>query len=354
MTDRSSEERSRFEKWWTAELLSGKTWTSADIDNMQLAWRAALEDRQEAAPDDCARYRHALEVIGECSKDGKSVNVAVLALYPPGVPSEATPSKENAPTLRIDKLIKRAYDTRGETMMVSADEMNFILDYYGGKPAAPMSIRFSGKKLKVAPTPEVQGTPKIDPNWPWTAEQIAAESAPVGTPQKETPPISEQVAVWRNLYPSAEFASVTAAVQGKEPQTFEQFWKVEKEALLARVVCRCSAGSTCDSSAVHVDKFAKEVFVSGEAAGRRSAITERIAVLKEAAAAQCDFCGGRFTYDKAPRTEPEHIERVYVCNYGEVQGWAHGGGYVEYLPCDAGRIWKAIAKCAELQEKTKP
>jgi len=76
MTDRSSEERSRFEK--------------------EVAARAALEDRQEAA----------LEAPWVCPTCGAMVignrvycfNCAERGLYTarPGVPSEATPSKENA------------------------------------------------------------------------------------------------------------------------------------------------------------------------------------------------------------------------------------------------------------------
>lgn len=95
------EKRSRFEKWARAELTddleyddSLMCYTDRSTDSAWEGWRAALEDRQEAAPEDYARYKHALEVIGCNSRDTKSADVAVLALYPAkvGVPSEATPS----------------------------------------------------------------------------------------------------------------------------------------------------------------------------------------------------------------------------------------------------------------------
>jgi len=61
MTDRSSEERSRFEKWWGQQSLLGverEPLAPLIYKNpfAQAAWdgwrnRAALEDRQEAAPE---------------------------------------------------------------------------------------------------------------------------------------------------------------------------------------------------------------------------------------------------------------------------------------------------------------
>jgi len=129
MTDRSSEERSRFEKWWTAEL-PGKSWTSADIDNMELSWRTALEDRQGAAPD-------------EVAKDAaRRLLAGVKAVIASGVPSEATPSKENAPPVSQCTWFDRPHPE-------PVTRCEFQQGHEG-----PCSFE------KAAPSPEVQGTPQ--------------------------------------------------------------------------------------------------------------------------------------------------------------------------------------------------
>src|SRR5882672_1209863 len=98
MTDRSSEERSQFEKWaWKrinsmqVEISINDCWVAtlgheAVAERIcQAMNRAALEDRQEPAPD-------------EVAKDAaRRLLAGVKAVIASGVPSQATPSKENAP-----------------------------------------------------------------------------------------------------------------------------------------------------------------------------------------------------------------------------------------------------------------
>jgi len=96
--------------------------------------RAALEDRQEAEPDDfamkfeeCNRDRN--QLFDECRRRGRDIQdltEEIAMLRGPGVPSEATPSKENAPIY---------------TETVSA-------------------FAVTGKFVQSAPAPEVQGTPQ--------------------------------------------------------------------------------------------------------------------------------------------------------------------------------------------------
>lgn len=194
---------------------------------------AALEDRQEAAPERrppfcnyaivpvaSGGFLHCNDSSGHGGEHSWRGPWTVYENYG-GVPSEAIPSKEYT-------------QWQGDRVVAIGEKEARIWD------------------TEILPVG--WGMPK----------EISYTLPPVGTPQKETPTMPYGAG-------AQNFGAVPEGVQGKEPQTFEQFWKVEKEALLARVVCRCSAGSTCDSSAVHVDKFAKEVFVSGEAAGRRSA-----------------------------------------------------------------------------------
>src|SRR5882724_7806446 len=129
--NRSSEERSRFEKWLSENIPGFRLDRSNDhsphapdyidhgTENSWAVWRAALEDRQEAAPKRmilfcpaCGNQHidegtwsvrpHKTHQCQSCKLEWKPYpypTVGILSVVdelPPGVPSEATPSKENA------------------------------------------------------------------------------------------------------------------------------------------------------------------------------------------------------------------------------------------------------------------
>jgi|SRR6266850_198564 len=184
------EERKRFEaavakkpgfKVFTMERVLPGVYESPFVQSAWEGWmaRAALEDRQEAAPVKGGVTKCACG----CGKDSagpsgyavghwhrrpsgtvasKPTDFTIASNYPPGsrifidgseapppgVPSEATPSKENAPP--SDEVVSAAMKIRDLAM----DLLGY--EHVGGKIATG-EITFYGLKKK--PAPEVQGTP---------------------------------------------------------------------------------------------------------------------------------------------------------------------------------------------------
>lgn len=74
--------------------------------------------------------------------------------------------------------------------------------------------------------------------------------------------------------------------------------------------------------------------------------------IRKAAEAQCEFCGNR--YDKIwdgkmhpydPMTidpDPVFIERQYVSNHGEMEGFVHNSVYGETIACEASKLRLAL------------
>lgn len=187
------EERSRFEKWWAVYE------EQYDVPSMARKWiadcvwqaRAALEDRQEAAPTQDFKYDPECEICGDSEywhfrtlvgrhADGHKFKAS-------GVPSGATPTKENAPSAQ--KLAEEYCADMIKTLQANVS---------------------AEREKQSAPAPEVQGTPtnENEPIWrkcelcgrensleTWakylgkcpSCHGLHDRDSTVGTPQKETP-----------------------------------------------------------------------------------------------------------------------------------------------------------------------
>lgn len=82
-------------------------------------------------------------------------------------------------------------------------------------------------------------------------------------------------------------------------------------------------------------------------------MSERLAVLTEAANAQCVFCGGRAAtiwdgkihpYGEGDVMQlPLHLPKQYVSNCGVMAGWVHHLSWGGYVDCEAKPIRDLIA-----------
>lgn len=238
---------------------------AASYESAFSIWRAALEDRQEAAPGFATVGQSDIALASGAFRDG-----CVLS----GVPSEATPSKENAPPEWPTLPPPDPFD--------AGFQVGLELGKY---QAASAEVPTPPKPLLFCNLCGMRRDEHIDTDHRFLDGRTApAPEGVQGTPKKETPPISDNpsgmycqdcraVGMYHCSDPVNCGDMKPMGVQGKEPQKPTTLSEFIEYAQLDTLTFDNEDEAADLMTATWIAAHAAGK-VSGEAAGRRSAITE--------------------------------------------------------------------------------